>query len=75
MAFNCFSWQLHRAVVMAIVQVWRELALSLISLNEKTATTYDFPQSAFADSEVAVMSCGRAASNAMVLQERLFATP
>jgi hypothetical protein len=50
-------------------KVWRELALSLISLNEKTATTYDFPQSAFADSEVAVMSCGRAASNAMVLQD------
>jgi len=50
-------------------KVWRELALSLISLNEKTATTFDFPQSALPDSDSADISCGRADSNAIVLQD------
>jgi pSer/pThr/pTyr-binding forkhead associated (FHA) protein len=51
-------------------KVWRELAVSLVSLNDKTAATVDFPQSALSDSGSAEISCGRAPDNAVVLEDK-----
>jgi len=50
-------------------KAWRTLALSLVSLNEVTAPTYDFSQSSLADCESVNISCGRAETNSMVLQD------
>jgi len=50
-------------------KAWRDLALSLVSLNEATATTYDLPRSSLADCESVDIICGRAETNAMVLRD------
>mmetsp|Transcript_63838 Transcript_63838/g.113883 ORF Transcript_63838/g.113883 Transcript_63838/m.113883 type:complete len:391 (-) Transcript_63838:170-1342(-) len=50
-------------------QAWRDLALSFVSLNEKTAATVDFPQSALEESGELHISCGRGDDNQIVLQD------
>lgn len=50
-------------------EAWREIALSLVSLNEKTAATVDFPQSALEDPSGLEVSCGRGEDNQVVLQD------
>jgi pSer/pThr/pTyr-binding forkhead associated (FHA) protein len=60
---------LDKSAILNETKVWRELALSLISLNEKTASTVDFSQSDLADTGSLDISCGRAPANAVVLQD------
>jgi hypothetical protein len=60
---------LDKSALWKDTKVWRQLAFSLISLNENTASTVDFSQSALADSGSLDIRCGRAPANSVVLQD------
>lgn len=56
-------------ITLSETKPWRDLALSLVSLNEDTAPTYDFSQSSLADCESVNISCGRAETSSMILKD------